>query len=70
MDVQASDLVVGALMNVFGLIGLVLASRALDNEMYVFGLALAAFSYVFILGQIRRHFDAAGAVQVDEADRV
>jgi hypothetical protein len=69
MNVPASDLVVGALMNVFGLTGLVLASRALDNEMYVFGLALAGFAYVFILGQIRRHFDAADAAQA-EADHV
>ncbi len=57
MNVQVSDLVVAAMMNIFGIVGLVLASRAVDSEMYVFGLSLAGFSYVFILGQIRRHFD-------------
>jgi hypothetical protein len=61
MDVGASDLVVGVMMNLFGLVGLLLAARALDSEMYVFGLSLAAFSYLFILGLIRRHFDAAEA---------
>jgi hypothetical protein len=57
MGVQVSDILVAAMMNVFGIVGLVLASRALDLEMYVFGLSLAGFSAAFIFGQIRRHFD-------------
>jgi hypothetical protein len=69
MNVPVSDLVVGVMMNLFGLTGLVLASRAVDDEMYVFGLALAAFAYVFILGQIRRHFDAADAARKSEHAR-
>jgi hypothetical protein len=44
-------------MTAFGLIGLILASGAMDNEMYVFGLALFAFAVLFDLGLIRRHFD-------------
>lgn len=64
MDVNASDLVVGMMMTLFGLLGLLLASRALDGEMYVFGLSLAAFSLLFIAGLMRRHFDRADAARV------
>jgi hypothetical protein len=57
MDIDPSDLIVGLLMTAFGIIGLILASGAMDNEMYVFGLALFAFAVLFDLGLIRRHFD-------------
>ena len=57
MDIDPSDLIVGFLMTAFGIIGLILASGAMENEMYVFGLALFAFAVVFDLGLIRRHFD-------------
>ena len=57
MDIDRSDFIVGLLMTAFGIIGLILASGAMDNEMYVFGLALFAFAVVFDLGLIRRHFD-------------
>jgi hypothetical protein len=57
MDIDPSDFIVGLLMTVFGIIGLILASGAMDNEMYVFGLGLFAFAVVFDLGLIRRHFD-------------
>lgn len=59
MEVEAGDRVAGAMMLVFGLVGLVLASGATDNEMYVFGLSLAGFAAVFVVGLIRRHFDKA-----------
>lgn len=59
MDIEVGDLVVGIMMAVFGLIGLVLASGALDDEMYLFGLSLAGFAALFELGLIRRHFDRA-----------
>ena len=57
MDIDPSDFIVGLLMTVFGVIGLILASGAMDNEMYVFGLALFGFAVLFDLGLIRRHFD-------------
>ena len=57
MDVEPSDLIVGLLMTVFGVTGLFLASGAFDNEMYVFGLSLAALAVLFDIGLIRRHFD-------------
>ncbi len=59
MDIEASDLFVGIMVSVFGLIGLVLAAGATDNEMYVFGLGLAGFAVIFVIGLIRRHFDKA-----------
>jgi hypothetical protein len=61
MDIEVSDLIVGLLMTVFGLIGLILAAGATDDEMYVFGLCLAGFSVVFVIGLIRRHFDKQDA---------
>ena len=54
-----SEIVVGLLVLVLGLIGLVLASGALDGEIFIFGLSLAVFAAVFELGLIRRHFDRA-----------
>ncbi len=57
MNVQASDLIIGLLMVVFGLLGLILASHAVDIEMYIFGLSLTGFAVLFVFGQVRRHFD-------------
>lgn len=70
MDIDPSDLIVGLLMAVLGVIGLFLASGALDDEMYVFGLSLAGFAAVFELGLIRYHFDRLEAVRARAADHV
>jgi hypothetical protein len=59
MDIEAGDLIVGIMVSVFGLLGLILASGATDNEMYVFGLSLAGFAAVFVMGLVRRHYDKA-----------
>ena len=71
MDDEPGDLIVGGMMGVFGLIGLLLASRAVDDEMYVFGLSLAGFAALFLFGLVRRYYDrqdaarAAARVTVD-----
>ncbi|MGE0415176.1 MAG: hypothetical protein AB7O80_00090 [Acetobacteraceae bacterium] len=57
MKVEGSDLFVGLLVTLLGLIGLILGAGATDDGIYVFGLSLAGFSVVFIMGLIRRHFD-------------
>ena len=57
MNIEPSDLIVGLLMTAFGLIGLILASGAYDDGMYVFGLSLFGFACVFVVGLVRRHFD-------------
>jgi FtsH-binding integral membrane protein len=57
MESDASDLIVGLMMAVFGLIGLFLVAGAADAEMYVFGLALSVFAVLFDFGLIRRHYD-------------
>lgn len=56
-----SSIVVAAVVLVLGLLGLILASGALDIEMYVFGLSLAGFAAIFGFGLIRAHFDQAEA---------
>jgi len=63
MTVEASDLFTGLLMAVLGLVGLVLASGAHDDEMYLFGLSLAGFATLFVFGLIRRHYDRADAAR-------
>lgn len=69
MRVQASDIIVGLMVAIFGVVGLVLASRAWDIEMTIFGFSLAGFAVLFILGQIRRHFNTLenARVEVDHA---
>jgi hypothetical protein len=64
MDIEPSDLIVGLLTAALGLIGLILAAGALDNEMFVFGFALFGFACVFVLGLVRRHFDRLEAARV------
>jgi hypothetical protein len=54
---EVSDIVVGVLVLVLGLIGLKMASGALDDEIYVFGLSMALFAVLFEFGLIRRYFD-------------
>lgn len=61
MEEQASDVIVGLMMSVFGILGLVLAAHAHDIEMYIFGLSLAALAVLFIGGQVRRHFNVQEA---------
>jgi hypothetical protein len=63
MDIEPGDLIIGLLMAAFGLIGLILASGALDGEMYVFGFALFGFACVFVAGLVRRHFDKLQAAR-------
>ena len=57
MRIEPSDLIVGLVVAAFGLIGLILASGAMDDEMFVFGLSLFGFACVFDFGLLRRHFD-------------
>lgn len=52
-----SDGIVGVLMSVLGVVGLFAAARAEDEAMYIFGLSLFAYACLFVLGQIRRHYD-------------
>jgi hypothetical protein len=57
MESNVSDIVVGLMMAVFGLIGLFLIAGAADNEMYIFGLGLTGFAICFDFGLIKRHHD-------------
>jgi hypothetical protein len=65
MENTVSDIVVGLMMAVFGLIGLFLIAGAADAEMYVFGFALSAFAVCFDFGLIRRHYDRRDAVRAE-----
>ncbi len=65
MENDVSDLVVGLMMAVFGLIGLFLVSGAADGGMYVFGAGLVCFSLCFEFGLLRRHYDRRDAVRAE-----
>ena len=57
MDVEPGDIAVGVMMGLLGCVGLLFAARAVDDAIYVFGLSLAVFAFLFVLGLIRRHYD-------------
>jgi hypothetical protein len=61
MDLEPSDVVVGLMVAVLGLLGLLLIARAWDDEMYLFGMVLAGFAIVFDFGLLRRHYDRRDA---------
>lgn len=58
-----ADWAVGIFVGVLGLIGLVLASGAMDDEIYIFGLSVAAFAVLFDFGLIRAAYDRASAAK-------
>jgi hypothetical protein len=63
MESNVSDVIVGLMMAVFGLLGLFLVAGAADAEMTVFGLALSGFAVCFDLGLVRRHYDRRDAAR-------
>ena len=63
MDTEPSELIVGLLMALLGLVGLILASGAMDDAISVFGLSLFGFAVLFIFGLLRRHFDRLDAAR-------
>ena len=63
MGTDPSDLIVGLLMAALGLIGLLLASGAMDDAIYVFGFSLFGFACLFNFGLLRRHFDQQEAAR-------
>ncbi len=70
MRIEGSDLFVGVMVTVLGLIGLVLGSGATDDGMYVFGLSLAAFSGIYMLTLIKSHYDRQDQARADYATAV
>jgi FtsH-binding integral membrane protein len=63
MENNVSDIIVGLMMALFGLIGLFLVAGAADAEMYIFGLGLCLFAVLFDFGLIKRHYDRRDAVR-------
>ncbi len=57
MDDDTADAAVGVAMVPLCLLGLLLAARAHDNEIYLFGFSLAAFTALFGFSLIKRHYD-------------
>ena len=61
---RVSDRIMGTLVALFGLIGLTMGVGARDEEIFIFGFSLAAFSCAFIWGIFRRNAAARAAVAV------
>jgi hypothetical protein len=57
MDDDIADAIVGWCMVPLCLLGLLIAARAHDSEMYLFGFSLAGFTALFGFGLIKRHYD-------------
>jgi 4-hydroxybenzoate polyprenyltransferase len=57
------DITVGVFVGVLGLVGLVLAGGALDQEIYLFGLGLFAFAVVFDWGLMLKAIRRAEAAR-------
>lgn len=68
MKREAGDVVVGGLMVPMGLLGLLIAARAVDTEMSVFGVSLTVFAALFGFGLIKRHYDIADTQPVQSKD--
>ena len=58
---RVSDWIVGIMVGVFGLVGLILAVGARDEEIFIFGASLALFGGLFIYGIHKRQTAAAVA---------
>jgi hypothetical protein len=56
--------IAGAVSGLFGLLGLFLASRAVDDGMYVFGFALLAFGILMVFSMMKQAFDASEVAAV------
>jgi hypothetical protein len=63
---EEGDYVTWALVALLGMLGPIMAHQARDNEIYVFGLSLFAFSAVFLFFEIKRHYDMIDSAR-DEA---
>ena len=70
MDNQTANSIVGFMMVPLGLLGLLLAARAVDVELEIFGFGLVVFAFLFGFSTIKRvydHRDAARAAARKEA---
>ncbi len=59
--IRAGDAAIGLMVAALGLIGLIQAAGATDNEIYVFGLSLLGFAVVFNFVLLKRHYDTTGS---------
>ena len=70
MDNQTANSIVGFMMVPLGLLGLLLAARAVDVEIEIFGYGLVIFAFLFGFSTIKRVYDyrdAARAIAHKEA---
>lgn len=61
------NMILGALMGLVGLLGLVMASQAKDDAMYVAGLIFFLFGVLFAFAMIKRSFDGEPSRDAEES---
>jgi len=62
-----SAVVIGALVSILGVLGLILASNAIDAGMYHFGFALFGFAVFYVFWLIKTGFDSSDRAQQSPA---
>ncbi len=62
---DSGEIFVGLMVAALGFAGLVLASGALDDEMYLFGFSLAGFALFFDLMLLKHHYDRVDAARAE-----
>ncbi|HEV7368882.1 hypothetical protein [Arenibaculum sp.] len=60
--------IIGGVMGVLALLGLYLASHAVDQVFYWFGLGLTLFALLFAFGLMKRAFDEADAKRAEDLE--
>jgi len=58
---ETAKWIAGGLVSLVGIVGLFLAANAVDGGIYIFGLALAGFSIIYVFALIRHAFDERDA---------
>ena len=62
-----SAVVIGILVSILGLLGLILASNAIDAGMYHFGFALFGFAVLYVFWLIKTAFDSSDRARQSSA---
>jgi hypothetical protein len=69
MSASFADSLVGIAVAVLGILGLFMASGAVDSEIYLFGLSLFALSVLFNFSLIKSAFDRQDAARSGESSK-
>ena len=61
------NVILGAAMGSLGLLGLIVASRAQDDGIYVTGMIVFLFGVFFVFAMIKRNYDQAESADSEQS---